>query len=499
MTISRIRFFAIVVVVIVIIIGSTAAYMLLPNNTPGNNSSQSQVSSSLVSTTTIASSSLVSSTTFASSTFATTSTVAVSSSGQAWLTYHNSLARDGFEANEPSALSTFPSFDWKSVTLDGAIYAEPLVDGGRVIVATENNSIYSLNETNGLVIWHRNLGQPVDGSSLPCGDINPSGITGTPVIDGVTNTVYVVAYLAQGGHELFAISLDGGGIIFQRNVDPPGVSVSVEQQRGALALSRGMVYVPYGGLEGDCGQYHGFVMGVPENNSFSSPLSYQDPTGREGGIWAPSGMAIDSSGSIYVATGNSEATSNFDFGDAVIRLSPSLQEVDYFAPTNWAALNSGDIDLGSVGPAILNNQTIFQIGKEGVGYLLDASHLGAVGGQEFSAQVCSGGAFGGTAYAAPFLYVPCTGGLVALRVNVTSHSFTKLWTGPQFDAGPPIVSGNVVWDIDTSGGTLYALNESSGSVIFTYQIGSVAHFVTPSSADGRIFVGAQDGVEAITI
>jgi outer membrane protein assembly factor BamB len=366
-----------------------------------------------------------------------------------------------------------------------------------VIAATENNSIYALNVINGSIIWHKNLGQPVDGSTLPCGDINPSGITGTPVIDPKTNMLYVVAYLSQGGHELFGLNIASGAVVSERNVDPPGVSVSVEQERGALALSQSMIYIPYGGLAGDCGQYHGFVIGAPENNSFS-PLSYQTPTGREGGIWAPSGMAVDNSGNIYVATGNSEASTNFDFGDAVIRLSPSLQETGYFAPTNWAALNSGDVDIGSVGPALLNNQTIFQIGKEGVGYLLNGSNLGGIGGQEFSVRVCSG-AFGGTAYTSSYLYVPCTNGVVALYVNTTSHSFRTVWNGPNFNSGPPIVSGGMVWDIDTSNGALYALNATNGHTIFTYQIGGVERFVTPSSADGRVFVGAGDVIEAIMI
>lgn len=306
------------------------------------------------------------------------SATSTSESGQYWLMYHNNLSRNGLDSNESSALSIGPSFGWKSPTLDGAIYAEPLVDGSMVIAVTENNSVYALNASHGQIIWRQNLGEPVPGSSLPCGDINLSGITGTPAIDGPTNTLYVVAYVIHQGHELYALNLSEGGVIFHRNVDPHGVSPSVEQERGALSISQGIIYIPYGGLDGDCGQYHGFVIGVPENNS-SASISYEVPTGREGGIWATAGMAIDSSGNVYVATGNSQATSKFDFGDGVIKFSPALKEVDYFAPVNWATLNSGDMDLGSVAPLLLGNQTIFQIGKEGVGYLLNASNLGKVG------------------------------------------------------------------------------------------------------------------------
>ncbi|MGI0091323.1 MAG: hypothetical protein ACREBS_06400 [Nitrososphaerales archaeon] len=206
----------------------------------------------------------------------------------------------------------------------------------------------------------------------------------------------------------------------------------------------------------------------------------------------------------FLPESSNEATTNFDFGDAVIRLSPTLQEVDYFAPANWADINSRDVDLGSVGPAILNNGTIFQVGKEGLGYLLNANALGRIGGQEFSAQVCSGGAgaYGGTVFAAQFLYVPCSNGVVALRVNLTSTAhvlFSNVWTGPQSNAGPPIIAGNLVWDIDRSSGILYALNENDGSVIFTYQMSNVVRFTTPSSADGQIFVAAVDTIVAVVI
>ena len=473
----------VMVVIAVVVMGSTMiTYLLSPNNLQATESTQTP-SSTFTSLTSLSSTGEESAT-------------STSESVRYWLMYHNNVARNGLDSNEPSVLSIAPSFVWKSPILDGAIYAEPLVDGSMVIAVTENNSVYALNSSNGQIMWHQNLGTPVLGSALPCGDINPSGITGTPVIDGATNTLYVVAYLMHEGHELYALNVNDGGVIFHRNVDPLGVSVSVEQERGALSISQDIIYIPYGGLDGDCGQYHGFVMGVPENN-YSASISYEVPTGREGGIWATAGMAIDSSGNVYVATGNSQATSNFDFGDAVIKLSATLKEVDYFAPANWATLNSGDMDLGSVAPLLLDNQTIFQIGKEGVGYLLNASNLGKVGGEEYSAQVCP--AYGGLAYSASVIYVPCGEGVVALKVNFTTHTFVKLWSSASFDAGPPIVSGNAVWSVDINGGTIYALNKNNGSIIFTYRIGNVAHFSTPSSGDGHIFVAADDSVEAIII
>lgn len=498
---------AIAIVIIVILAGSLSIYFALQKTTTTQASSSTthNTSSSTTPSTIQTSSSFTSSSlaTFASSNYSQTTEIgSITSSttslnlSQDWLTYHNNLARTGVGSSEPSVQSRAPSFDWKSPTLDGAIYAEPLVDGNLVFAATENNTVYAINASNGSLAWSRSLGLPVSGSTLPCGDINPSGITGTPVIDPLTNTLFVVAYRASSGHVLFALNITNGHVIFQRNVNPTGVSVSVEQQRGALALSKGLVYIPYGGLAGDCGQYHGYVLGVPQNNS-SNTIQYQVPTANQGGIWAPSGMSIDSSGFVYVATGNGNAVSNFDFGDAVIKLTPTLNETDYFAPTNWATLNSGDTDIGSVAPLILNNGTIFQIGKQGVGYLLNSSNLGKISGEEFKAQVCP--AYGGLAYLSSAIYVPCSDGIAALEVDISSHNFTQVWKSSSFYAGPPIVAGDAVWAIDTHSGVLYALNMTDGSTIFSYNLGSVVTFATPSSGDGQIFAAADDSIIAVTI
>jgi outer membrane protein assembly factor BamB len=378
------------------------------------------------------------------------------------------------------------------------VYAEPLVYGGKLFVETENNSVFALNDQNGGIVWMKHFGLPVPRSELPCGDIDPTGITGTPVIDPRLNSIYVVAFLrADHQHWLFALDLSTGDVRFSRPIDPPGANPLTEQQRAALSLSGDIVYVPFGGLFGDCGSYHGWVVGLRTDNS-GTLLSYQVPTGRAGGIWAPSGAVIDSAGDLLVATGNSFSVSSFDFGDSLIKLSPSLQPLDWFAPTNWVQLNEFDTDLGSTGPALLGSNTVFQIGKEGVGYLMDENRLGGVGGEVFNSKVCSG-AFGGTSYAPPYLYVPCTDGLVALRVSLgSSRSFTVAWRSPTFQAGPPIIVAGAVWTIDTASGELYAFNGTNGQVIFKNHIGQVAHFSTPSSGDGQVFVVAEDKVISFT-
>ena len=364
---------------------------------------------------------------------------------------------------------------------------------GLVFVATENNSVYALNETNGAVFWRTHIATPVQGSSLPCGDINPTGITGTPVIDPGTRTIYLVAFEAPAvTHSLVALSITDGSVVFSRPADPPGADPKVQQERGALSLGNGRVYIPYGGLFGDCGQYHGWVVGINADGS-GGMISYQVPSGREAGIWAPSGGVIDDSGNLYVTTGNGASSTAFDYGNSVIKLSPSLQQLAYFAPSNWSQLNQGDTDLGTIGPLIVGHGLLFQAGKEGMGYLVNASNPGGIGGQVFSGKVCSS-AYGGAALAPNLVFVPCTDGLVALSVSV--NSFQVLWRSPSFSSGPPIVTGNVVWALDTSSGTLHGYDTRTGTSLFSLHTGSVTRFTTPATGDGRVFVATRSEVFA---
>ncbi|TMD03118.1 MAG: hypothetical protein E6J01_17045 [Chloroflexi bacterium] len=413
----------------------------------------------------------------------------------AWPTYHMDNTRSGNDVNEPALNAV--SNQWTSPQLDGQIYAEPLVVGTTVYVATEGNSVYALNASTGAVIWKVNIGAPVT-SGFGCGNINPVGITSTPVIDTTNNILYAVGVLAPIHDVMLAVNLSTGTILWTRTVDPATMDPTVQGTRGALALSGGYVYVPFGGRYGDCGNYHGWMVAVPANGT--GTILSASLTGRGGGIWAPSGPAVDSAtGNVFVATGNTFSTTTFDYGESVIKLSPTLAVLDHFAPSDWASLNAGDTDLGSIGPAILGNGWIFQTGKAGEGYLLNQGALGGIGGQKFTAHVCPGqtsdAVFGGVAYAAPYVYVPCTGGLVALNVNTgATPSFTMAWQGPSGEA--PIVAGGLVWTIDRAG-TLYGLNPTTGATTYNFALASATtHFATPSAGGGRIFVGAGTHVEA---
>ncbi len=235
----------------------------------------------------------------------------------------------------------------------------------------------------------------------------------------------------------------------------------VQQERGALALGIGGVYIAFGGLYGDCGSYHGYVVGVP---LFGGPmLVYRTPVAFAAGIWNPAGPALGMTGNVYVVTGNGSATRSFGYSNSVIELTPNLQVSSFFAPANWQALDAGDVDLGSVGATLLQGLgVVVAIGKQGVAYLLRADQLGGVGGQIASRAVCAG-AWGGTAWLGPMVWVPCSDGLVAL--SVTQGSISVAWRAAPRTASPIIAAG-AVWAIDAAAGLLYALDITSGAVLY---------------------------------
>jgi hypothetical protein len=404
-----------------------------------------------------------------------------------WPTYHANLARTGVDSTSP-ALGNFHQ-TWTQ-QFDGQVYAEPLALGGRVYVATENDTVYALNERNGHIAWKRHLGAPVQASTLPCGNIEPvTGITGTPAISN--GILYVVAFLSGYRHVLFGLRLRGGKVELKRNVDAPGSDPRVHQERSALSVSKGRVYVPFGGLTGDCGDYKGRVVSVRAHGK-AKRRAFTAGVNREGGIWAPSGAAVDRAGNLFVTTGNGDNNSGFDFGNSVIRLSPKLKQTDFYRASNSPQLNQSDTDLGSVGPTLLGAGRLFVIGKEGLGLVLSTAHLGGTGGQLFAQSVCGGGAFGGLAYLAPLVYVPCTNGLSAVRAN--GSSFSAAWHAGS-SAGPPIVAGGVVWTIDT-GATLHGYAADSGNEVASADLGSVTHFATPAAGGGRLFAPANTQVIA---
>ena len=380
-----------------------------------------------------------------------------------------------------------PQVAWK-VAVDGAVYASPLVVNGHVIIATENDTVYSLDLFTGSVVWSTHLGDPVVASSLPCGDIKPvTGITGTPAADESSNRLFVTAFLRGAHHQLFALNLADGSIAWQRSVDPVGSNPTVQQSRGALAIGSGFVYVPLGGLFGDCGAYHGYLVAVSLDGA--TAVAYLVPGGTGTGVWAPQGPTIAPDGTVYVVSGNA-TSGGTDFSNSVIGLAPDLSAVrSHFVPSNWPALNASDTDLGSVGAAVLSNGLVVAIGKEGVAYVLRGGALLA------SRRVCAG-AWGGSAWMGSTVFVPCVDGLYALAVSDSSISVS--WKAGVSMASP-IISAGAVWAIDRSSATLFALDPASGRVLYQLGLGAAEHFSTPAATDGFIVAPAGQNVVALSV
>jgi hypothetical protein len=428
-----------------------------------------------------------------------------------WPTYHLDRRRSGNDLGEPSFSSLTSA--WKSPALDGAMYAEPLIDGNHVIVATENNSLYAFSAVTGSRVWGPiNLGAPRT-ANFPCGDIKPLGITGTPVIDG--GFIYVVAEVQTSPtsyvFRLAKIDPSSGAISYNKNITPTGMDTNVQQERSALAVSGVNVVIVWGGLAGDCGSYHGYIETVSEATGLEQHQWHdtREPGGTRGGMWAPSGAAVNAAGDIFVTTGNGSSTTitNYDHGDSVLEFSPALALLSWFAPgppQTWASLNANDTDLGSIGPAIPSLGLLFVIGKGGRGYLLYQSALpdnsNPGGGENYSHAVChatNSAAFGGLAVHGNIVYVPCKDGIAAVSID-SATAFHRIWYQTSGGGSAPIFAGGLVWTLPMFGGTtLYGLKPGTGQIAKTLTLpAATEHFATPAAADGMLFVAAGDRLSA---
>jgi fibronectin type 3 domain-containing protein len=352
------------------------------------------------------------------------------------LTYHMDNFSTGLNSNETilTPANVTPSTFGKlfRTTVDGQVYAEPLfvpdvnIVGGSspgkhnvVYVATEHDSLYAIDADNGQVLWKDGFINPSAGiTSVPSGDVisqdlTPEiGITGTPVIDSSTGTLYLDAKTKEvhGGnhhyvHTLHAIDITSGAEKFggpttiadtifngagYTYVSGPYVlgtgdgningkitfNALREMQRPALTLANGNVYIAYGS-HGDNGPYHGWVLSFGAQTLQLNGVFNDTPNGGGAGIWGGGArVAVDEQGNLYFETGNGDFDTLLnsrgfpgrgDYGDSVVKLAVDptttasnqrtngwgLKVVDYFTPENQDVLNAGDVDLGSAGILLL--------------------------------------------------------------------------------------------------------------------------------------------------
>ncbi|HEV2219073.1 MAG TPA: hypothetical protein VGV08_00815 [Casimicrobiaceae bacterium] len=430
----------------------------------------------------------------------------------------------------------------------GPVYAQPLywrIPGSAkalLLVATEQNLVYALDAETGATVWKTSLGAPVALSSLPCGDINPLGITGTPVIDRRSQAMYLDAMVTgQPGdapkHLIFALSLKDGSVLSGWPIDVEVALTAsgktfksvVQNQRGALTIAGGTVYVPYGGHFGDCGTYRGWVVAV----SLSAPHAVRSwsTRARGGGVWATGGLSADGRG-IYVATGNTIGARTWSDGEAVIRLGLDLsfsgKPRDFFAPADWQQLDAEDADLGGTDPLLVSlpgatpSELVLALGKDGNAYLLARQNLGGVGGSILVKKVSSdairtapayfssaGAVF--AAFAGRGVDCPATtrGDLTVLRIAAGSPpDLSVAWCAEERGRGSPMITTTdgtanpIVWAVGAEGDNrLHGFRGDTGAVIFSgggndEAMGQVRRFQTLIAAGGRLYVAADQRIYA---
>jgi hypothetical protein len=464
--------------------------------------------------------------------------------GSGVLQHHNHATRDGVYVDAAltrTAVATMhldPTFT--SPTLDGLAFAQVLyLDGvgGRpdlVFAVTKANHVYALSGETGAPVWDKvvaPLGVRPDTVCTP----GPVGIIGTPIIDGGRRIIYLDAMTeaaADGGttlkHMVYALDADTGAVRPGWPVDVDATAragtlafnSSVQNQRGALALLNGTLYIPYGGFGGDCGDYHGWVVGISTDDP--TRVSAWATRGEKAGIWAPSGVVSDGT-SLFIATGNATVAPTWLDGEAVIRLPPSLaaseNQADYYTPPNWSFLDETDADLGSTAPLVVDvpgatpSSLVMALGKDRQAYVLDRNNLGGI-----SAPLIGGTVGGEAIVGAPAAYTTAMGTFVAFRgfgANVpilaeghvtvftitatTPPTLQGVWCGGPKSLASPAVSmtdaqgaNALIWMVSLYD-TLHAHDAETGAEIFAGGtdldvIPGVQKYQSAIVAHGRVFV-----------
>jgi len=427
-----------------------------------------------------------------------------------WTVYHHDALGSGVDT---SGVSFDPAIHAWTTALDADTFGEPLEATGRVFVATLNDTVYALAANTGSVLWSSHLGTPVPQAMIPCnGDISPVGIVSTPVIDTSRAEIFVVAdELVNGAaeHVLYGLSIYSGTELLAQPVDPPEEVVvpggtEAILNRASLTIDEGQVVFGYGGNDGDCGPYHGWIVAVPEGGGPMSTFEVDSQTGNDqGAVWmGGAAPLVDNNGNVWFADGNGSVGGNtpcnnsqYDDSDGVLELNSSLMLQHFFAPSDWCDDNQNDRDLGSVAPAMLSDGYIVQGGKSQTAYLLNQANLGQWGGQvQQMMSFCGSDIDGGPAVQGSVVYLPCQAGIVAL--SVSPPTMTQLWQQPNGVGTPPILASGHIWAI--SGNHLDEFSPANG--VRTQQLplaaGSQNHFPTPSVGDGLLLADAGTSVEA---
>jgi hypothetical protein len=482
------------------------------------------------------------------------------------LQFHTNPSRDGVYVDPGMTKSTAAGLTLDATfkpTITGSVYAQPLYAASGVmgkptlVVATEENHVIALDPTGtGTAFWDQTFGTPVTnvGSTLGCGNIDPLGITGTPIIDPSSHAIYFDAMTLTGGapkHMIHAIAMDTGAELAGWPVSPESVSgfaSKSENQRAALQLLDGVVYAAYGGHNGDCGSYAGWVIGVPVANPSHiagwSIGSVRAGVSR-GGIWGVGGIPTDGT-SLFVSTGNTLNAGNvWSGGEAVLRLTPPTPTFgnasgDAFYPVDWVNYDANDSDLGGANPLVFDmpgapvQHLVAAFGKDGILYLLNRDNLGGAGGALSMQPVASdtGPAYYGALNAGAAVYTTSQGTYIAFHANgnapgiqimgcpsgqtggnlgvarITAGSpptAAVVWCAAEMGLGSPMVTtasnGDVVvWDANRR---LYGYDGDTGTKVFdgtASPLPALMHyFNSPIDAAGTMVVATLGPTATVAV
>jgi hypothetical protein len=454
---------------------------------------------------------------------------------------HNNLSRDGlyidsaFTPSNAANLTRDMAFDG---TISGHVYAQPLyIEGGpsgpMVIAVTESNNVYALHADTGLPIWSRtDIGTPAPTGACP-GNISPVGITGTPVVDLGSRSLFFDAVINGNPvkHFIFSLNVDTGATNAGWPVDVDATAQYNDmnfdsfwqEERGALALVNGIVYVSYSGYVGDCGPYHGWVVGVDINDPSTVMAWATDAEG--GGIWGHGGVASDGT-KMFVVTGNTFTIPGdpWSGGEAIVRFQDGPVFDDFWAPNNWQTLDAQDADLGGCSPTLIDvpganpSELVLALGKDRNAYLLDRNSLGGVRAAVATMNVSSS-TLRGTSSAAyrtgegtHFAFHNESGELRSYIINATSPPTIALaWNVNDGGRSSPWVTmtdgtnNAIVWVAGVEDdGRLHGYNGDNGAVVFAgggpnEQMNGTRQWNTGMVARGRIYFGADNKVYAFKL
>jgi len=300
----------------------------------------------------------------------------------------------------------------------------------------------------------------------------------------------------------------------------------IQNQRGALGLLNGVIYVPYSGHLGDCGTYRGWVVGVPISNP--STVTAWATSAIGGGIWGHGGVASGGT-NIFVITGNTFQTGgHWGGGEAIIRLQPgpvfSGNPIDYWAPTNWLQLDNGDTDLGGCGPVVITingatpSQLVLALGKDGKAYLLNRINLGGIRAPVASAQVATSirgqaAATYATRQGTYFVFRASSGAISAYRITATNPpTIVPAWNVSQNGQGSPWVTTTngvdnaIVWAANSGNGDqrVRGFNGDTGAIVYAgggpnELMNGTSKFNTGIVARGRMYFAGTNKVYAFEL